>query len=83
MSRPGQLHDGVQRLKRATAELQRHWVETRQQWDDQSARTFEADHLEALMPTLRFVLSATGELDDFCRKAVVQCQDQDRMRCRE
>jgi hypothetical protein len=82
MGRPGQLQDGMQRLKKATAELQRHWAETRLAWDDQSARNFEAEHLEPLLPTLRLVLSATGELDDFFRKAVAECQDEDRLQCR-
>ena len=78
MNRPGELHDGIYRLKRATAELQRHWVETRQDWDDSMARSFETEHLERMLPTLRLVVSATDELSDFFRKAVMQCQDEDR-----
>jgi hypothetical protein len=77
-NRPGELHDGINRLKRATAELQRRWGETRQQWNDQTAQMFEADYLEAMMPTLRLIVSATDELNEFFRKAVAQCQDQDR-----
>lgn len=77
-SRPGELHDGINRLKRATAELQRRWALTRETWNDQTAKTFEEDYLESMLPTLRLVVSATDELNDFFRKAVAQCQDQDR-----
>ncbi len=77
MNRPGNLIGGIQRLKRATAELQRQWHETRQQWNDQAAKDFEATHLEPLLPTLRRVMSATGELDEMYRKAIQACQDED------
>ena len=79
MDRPGEILDGIQRLKRATSELQRHWTDTCQQWDDSSARRFESEHLEAMMPTLRLVLSTTGELNDYFRKVVAQCEDRDRI----
>jgi hypothetical protein len=78
MNRPGDLLSGMQRLKRATAELQRRWTETRQDWNDQTARDFEAECLEPLLPTLRLVLAATSELDEVYRKAVASCRDQDR-----
>jgi hypothetical protein len=78
MNRPGDLIDGAQRLKRATAQLQLQWSEARQAWNDQTARDFEAEYLEALLPTLRLVLSATSELDEVYRKAVATCRDQDR-----
>ena len=78
MGRPGDLLGGIQRLKRATAELQRKWGETRQDWNDQAARAFEAEYLEPLLPTLRLVLSSTEELGENYRKAIAACQDQDR-----
>jgi hypothetical protein len=78
MNRPGDLIGGIQRLKRATAELQRQWDVTRGQWQDQAARDFEAQYLETLMPTLRLVWSATGELEEQFRKAIQACQDRER-----
>jgi hypothetical protein len=78
MTRQGDLIAGVQRLKRATAQLQLRWAEARETWNDQTARDFEAAHLEPLLPTLRLVLSATSDLDEAYRKAIAACRDQDR-----
>lgn len=77
MSRPGELLSGMQRLKRATSDLQRQWTETRSQWNDQAAQEFEAKYLESMLPALRLVIAATSELDEAYRKAIAACQDPD------
>lgn len=78
MNRPGELHDALQRLKRATHDLQQHWSETKSVWNDQAAQQFEARHLEPILPILRLVFNATGELDESFRKTIRQCRDRDR-----
>jgi hypothetical protein len=75
MSRPGELMTGLQHLKRATGELQRQWAETRELWDDQTARLFERQHLESMLPALRLVIAATAEIDELYRHAIQECQD--------
>ena len=76
MNRPGDLLGPAGRLKRATAELQHHWVQTQEHWNDASAREFESNYLAPLLPALRLVLSATSELDEIYRKAVAACHDE-------
>ncbi|MCA9151472.1 MAG: hypothetical protein KDA92_19300 [Planctomycetales bacterium] len=78
MSRPGHLHIGVQQLQHATRELQRMWAETRRQWNDQTARDFEAKHLESMLPALRLILAATSETEEQYRQAVHDSEDPDR-----
>jgi hypothetical protein len=79
MNRPGDLLAGIQRLKRATSELQRQWSEAREAWRDRTADEFEEQFLQPLLPTLRLVLSATSELDEVYRGAIAACEDRDRM----
>ena len=79
MQRPGDLIGGTARLKRGTAELQRRWSETREHWDDQAARDFESQYLEAMLPTLRLVMGATTEMHERLRKAIAACEDSDRI----
>ena len=78
MSRPGNLQNGVQQLKHATRELQRHWDEAKREWNDQTARDFEAKHLETMLPALRLVLSATSETEEIYRQAIHDVEDPDR-----
>ncbi len=75
MERPGNLLSGLQRLKRATRDLQACWEETRETWDDQAARDFQQQHLEPILPALRLVMAATSELDDIFRRAIRDCDD--------
>jgi uncharacterized protein YukE len=67
MSRPADLSAALQRLKRATRELQDSWSETRQEWNDQASRDFEDQYLEPIMPQLRLLLAASTEFEETLR----------------
>lgn len=68
MSRPGELSSSLQRLKRATSKLQDQWSETKVGWNDETARQFESQYLEPILPELRLLLAASAELEDmFCQ----------------
>lgn len=68
MDRPGELASSLQRLKRATRDLQEQWAVTKRSWTDQTARDFEAQHLEPILPQLRLVLAASAELEELFRQ---------------
>lgn len=78
MTRPGDLQSGVQKIKHATRELQRHWSDTLAEWDDATARQFAAKHLEPMLPVLRLIMAATSETDEVYRQAIQECDDPDR-----
>lgn len=67
MDRPGELGSSLQRLKRATRDLQDQWTVAKQSWRDQTAQDFEAQYLEPIMPQLRLVMAASAELEDLFR----------------
>jgi len=75
MSSPKIVIDGPQRLKRATRDLQEAWAKTKEHWNDQTARDFEAQHLETILPTIRYVLGETNEHNELFRKAIETCRD--------
>jgi hypothetical protein len=75
MNRPGQLAPSIVRLQRAARALQEQWAETRNQWDDQAARDFEARHLEPILPMLRRVAAATAEIEALFHRAADECSE--------
>jgi hypothetical protein len=75
MERPGELISGMQRLKRATRDLQTAWTETQAVWNDAASRDFQQRYLDPILPTLRRVLAATSEMDDTYRRAIAECTD--------
>lgn len=60
--------DGAKELKRA-------WVATRDHWDDEMARKFEAEFLEPIGPRLTEAVKAIEHLQGICRKAEAECAD--------
>lgn len=68
MDRPGELASSLQRLKRATRDLQDHWAAAKRSWRDQTARDFESQYLEPILPQLRLVLAASAELEELFRQ---------------
>ena len=68
MTRHADLSSPLQRLKRATRELQESWTEVKQDWNDQTARDFEDQYLEPILPQLRLLLAASADFEETLRQ---------------
>jgi hypothetical protein len=70
------LLSGTGRLQKATVELGRKWEDTRESWQDETAREFERLYLRSLPSRIRLVLTAASELNELLRKAERDCADE-------
>ena len=64
------------RLQKATVQLGRKWDETRESWQDETAREFERLYLSTLPTRIRLILSAASELNELLQKAERDCVDE-------
>ncbi len=70
------LVTGMGRLRRASAQLRERWADTKQYWNDETARQFEERYLVPLDPKLTLTLAAVGRLAEVLEQAERDCEDE-------
>ena len=65
------------RLQHALKALREKWEITRESWDDQVARDFEKNHLDALEHLVRHTIVGMDKLSETLGKIRRQCQEND------
>jgi len=71
------MSGGAARLEDACEVLRRAWHEASEHWDDQTARTFHATHLDPLEPRVRRALDAVRRIDELFSRAHLALSDRD------
>jgi hypothetical protein len=69
----GDLVTGAAKLSDAIKNLQMHWEETKEQWQDAACRRFEEEHLAPLEPQVHLTLDAIARLADVLERAQREC----------
>lgn len=72
--RVGDLSTGVSKLREAKLRLERAWQGTREQWDDETSRNFEAMHLRQLLEEVSAALTATKQFSGILAQAKRDCE---------
>ncbi|MGC4006620.1 MAG: hypothetical protein QM811_27260 [Pirellulales bacterium] len=62
-------------LSQGMKTLIQRWQNTKESWNDPSARQFEADHLEPLPHKFRILLDTTSRLSDLLQRAEQDCSE--------
>lgn len=65
------------RLQHALRDLREKWQVTRESWDDQVARDFEKNHLDALEHLVKHAIVGMDKLSETLGKIRRQCQEND------
>lgn len=65
------------RLQHALRDLREKWEITRESWDDQVARDFEKNHLDALEHLVKHTMVGMDKLSETLDKIRRQCQVND------
>ena len=65
------------RLQHALKDLREKWEITRESWDDQVARDFEKNHLDALEHLVKHTIVGMDKLSETLAKIRRQCQEND------
>jgi hypothetical protein len=65
------------RLQHALKDLRQKWEITRESWDDQVARDFEKNHLDALQHLVKHTIVGMDKLSETLAKIRRQCQEND------
>lgn len=71
------LTSGVGRLKQATKMLREQWLLTREVWTDETARKFEEQYLQPLLPQMQLTLAAVNRFVEVMEKAEKECGDEE------
>jgi hypothetical protein len=69
----GDLVSGAGKMAAAMKDLQMHWAQTREIWDDIAARRFEETYLVELEPLVRMTIDAVGRLAETLDRAQREC----------
>ena len=68
------MHEGRARLHKSTKELLMHWMETKSQWNDSNARTFEAKYLIPLEQDEKQAVGAMDYMAQVLQKIKHDCE---------
>jgi hypothetical protein len=71
------LTSGVGRMKQATKILREQWLLTREVWTDETARKFEEQYLQPLLPQMQLTLAAVNRFAEVMEKAEKECGDEE------
>jgi hypothetical protein len=71
------LTSGVGRMKQATKILREQWLLTREVWADETARKFEEQYLQPLLPQMQLTLAAVNRFAEVMEKAEKECGDEE------
>jgi hypothetical protein len=71
------LASGVGRMKQATKILREQWLLTREVWTDETARKFEEQYLQPLLPQMQLTLAAVNRFAEVMEKAEKECGDEE------
>ena len=71
------LTSGVGRMKQATKILREQWLLTREVWTDETARKFEEQFLQPLLPQMQLTLAAVNRFAEVMEKAEKECGDEE------
>lgn len=70
-----ELYTGSGRLQRAATDLKERWLETREQWTDNTCRQFEEEFLVPLAPLLNQLNAALSKFSEVIEEAEKECSD--------
>jgi hypothetical protein len=62
------------RLSAITKELQNHWLETKEYWQDSRSQEFERKYLEELMASVDKAVTVIEQLDKLIDKIRKDCE---------
>ena len=71
------LTSGVGRMKQAMKILREQWLLTREVWTDETARKFEEQYLQPLLPQMQLTLAAVNRFAEVMEKAEKECGDEE------
>lgn len=69
------LNTGLGRLAMAFSDLKLRWQETHEVWQDQTARDFEKEFLQAIPRQMQQLISATQQLAQAVEAAQRECDE--------
>jgi hypothetical protein len=69
----GDLVSGGGKMAAAMKDLSAHWLETKDDWNDITARRFEEAYLAQLEPLVRMTLDAISRLAESLERAQRDC----------
>lgn len=71
------LTTSVGRMKRAMKMLKEEWTIAREVWTDETARKFEEQYLQPLLPQMQLTLAAVSRFAEVMEQAEKECGDED------
>ena len=70
------LSSSLGRLQRLTIKLKDHWHATQEHWSDETARQFQEQYLESLVPQIATTVTATQRLVELLEQAERELDDE-------
>jgi uncharacterized protein YukE len=72
------LQSGIGQLAQAFTQFHNRWAELQPQWQDNTRRAFEEEHLAELPNHMKMLMNAASRLADTLDKAARECDDPER-----